>query len=294
LSISLLKTFIAISENGSFSAAADHVYLSHAAVGQQMKRLEESLQVTLFDRSKKSPQFNQLGMALVPKAREVVNAYETMLDELTGDAELIGELNLGAVPSVIRALIPLSIQKLAADLPRLNIRVVPGLTPHLLGLVEQGSIDAAVISSPVNISPNLHWKPFVEEELILLVSEQVTENDPIKLLTEMPYIRHTRRSSVGVLADEWLTNNGISVDVSMEMESLDAIYSMVAHQLGISIVPNQCVPDPMFCLLKKIPLGKEAKPRVLGILTRSDCSKANLVNRLLDEMNRTVEKHRTA
>jgi len=163
MSIPLLKTLITISEQGSFSAAADHIFLSHAAVGQQMKRLEESLQVTLFDRSKKSPQLNQLGMALVPKAREVVNAYETMLYELTGDAELIGELKLGAVPSVIRALIPLSIQKLVDAYPKLNFRVTPGLTAPLLGLVEQGSIDAAIISSPISINSNLHWEKLAEE-----------------------------------------------------------------------------------------------------------------------------------
>lgn len=291
MSIKLLKTLIAVSEHGSFSAAADYVYLSHAAVGQQMKRLEESLQITLFDRSKKSPQLNQLGMALIPKAREVVQVYETMLDELTGDAELIGQLNLGAVPSVLRALIPLSIRKLVTDYPKLNIRVIPGLTPRLLGLVEQGAIDAAILSGPINISRNLHWTPFVEEELILLVSEDVKEQDPIKLLAEMPYIRHTRESSVGLLADEWLTKNKISVDVSMEMESLDAIYSMVAHQLGVSIVPYQCVPDPIFSVLKKIPLPIEAKSRVLGIATRSDCSKVNLVNKLLHEINRTIVSH---
>lgn len=257
-----------------------------------MKRLEESLQVTLFDRSKKSPQLNQLGMALVPKAREVVNAYETMLYELTGDAELIGELKLGAVPSVIRALIPLSIQKLVDAYPKLNFRVTPGLTAPLLGLVEQGSIDAAIISSPISINSNLHWEKLAEEEMILLVSKEIKETDPLKLLKQMPYIRHTRRSSVGVLSDQWLNDNKISVDTSMELESLDAIYSMVAHQLGVSIVPNQCVSDPMMSVLKKIPLGDGGQPRVLGMLTRADCSKRNLVNQLRDQILRTVEEHK--
>ncbi len=293
MSIPLLKTLIAISEHGSFSAAADYVHLSHAAVGQQMKRLEESLQVTLFDRSQKSPRLNQLGLALIPKARHVVNSYESMLDELMGNAELIGELNLGAVPSSIRALIPQSIQQLVSDYSQLNIHVIPGLSTELMRLVDIGTIDAAVVSSPLIIGPNFDWQPFVEEELILLASGDVEDDDPIKLLTEMPYIRHTRRSAVGVLAEEWLTENKIPVRVTMEMESLDAIYSMVAHQLGISIVPNQCVPDPMFSVLKKIPLGTEDKLRALGILTRSDCSKASLVKRLLDEMNRTVSKYKT-
>jgi len=50
MSIQLLKTLVAISEQGSFSTAADKICISHAAVGQQMKRLESSFDMTLFDR----------------------------------------------------------------------------------------------------------------------------------------------------------------------------------------------------------------------------------------------------
>lgn len=148
MSISLFRTLIAISETGSFSAAANQVFVTHAAVGQQMKRLEDQLGVALFDRSEKSPRLNQLGKALVPKAREVVAAYDTILDDLTGDPALIGELILGAVPSTIRGLIPQVIKRLITAYPDLRVRVTPGLTPDLQDEVERGSVDAAVLSKP--------------------------------------------------------------------------------------------------------------------------------------------------
>ncbi|MBT3649511.1 MAG: LysR family transcriptional regulator, partial [Rhodobacteraceae bacterium] len=66
MTIALFKTLIAISEQGSFRAAADVICVTHAAIGQQMTRLEETLQVRLFDRSEKSPKLNQLGKAFVP------------------------------------------------------------------------------------------------------------------------------------------------------------------------------------------------------------------------------------
>ena len=152
LSISLLRTLIAISEHGSFSAAADHVCLTHAAVGQQMKRLEELFQVELFDRSNKSPQLNPLGLALIPRAREVVYAYEALFNDVTGDTQLSGELILGAVPSTIRGLIPQSMKKLIKSYPDLHIRVVPGLSGSLLEQVERGALDAAVLSTPLKIA----------------------------------------------------------------------------------------------------------------------------------------------
>ncbi|MDR6265741.1 LysR family transcriptional regulator [Roseobacter sp. N2S] len=291
MTISLFKTLIAISEHGSFSAAAEKIFVTHAAVGQQMKRLEDSLNVTLFDRSAKTPRLNQLGKALVPKAKAVVAEYETILDDLTGDPRMIGELVLGAVPSTIRGLIPKSIKRLMELYPDLHIRVVPELSPNLLEQVERGTLDAAVLSEPTRLSRNLNWMPFVEEELVLLTAPEVTENDPFEILATKPYIRHTRQASVGMLAEEWLSNNKVTVHDAMEMGSLENLSSMVAHNLGVSVGPNICVPDPIFEGLRKIPLGPTTTARTLGILTRSDCSKIQLVHRLFEQICSTVEDH---
>jgi len=292
MSISLLKTLVAVADSGSFSAAADKVFVSHAAVGQQMKRLEQSLQVTLFDRTSKVPRLNQLGMALVPKAREVIHAYETILDDLTGDPRYFGELTVGAVPSMIRGLVPKSAKLLIKSYPELRIRVVQGLSDDLLEQVERGAVDAAILSKPVRIESHLHWQPFAEEELVLLTASEVKDNDPYRLLREMPYIRHVRRTAVGLLADKWLSDNNITVKSAMDMESLDTLSCMVAHNLGISVVPNVCVPDPVFSQLKKIPLNSNPTCRILGVLTRGDCSKIRLVDRLLDEIEKVVSEYK--
>ena len=292
MSISLLKTLIAISEQGSFSKAADHVHVSHAAVGQQMKRLEELLNTTLFDRSNRTPKLNLLGKALIPKARVVVLSYETLLDDLTGDADLFGELTLGAVPSAIRGLVPLSIKALMLIYPKLKVRVVPGLSVDLQTLIESGALDAAIISEPIRVESNVNWQPFVQEELILLTSKEVVGDDPIRLMEQMPYIHHTRRGAVGKLVEDYLKRNRITVHYSMEMESLESLTSMVSHNLGISIVPNACVPDPIFSELKKITLPSEPGCRVLGMLTRSDCAKTHLVKRLLQQIIETIAEQK--
>ncbi|MDB2708405.1 LysR family transcriptional regulator, partial [Amylibacter sp.] len=234
MSISLFKTLIAISETGSFSGASQKVFVTHAAVGQQMRRLEELLSVDLFDRTEKTPRLNQLGNALIPKAKAIVFSYETILDDLTGDPQMIGELTLGAVPSTIRGLIPMAVKRLINTYPNLHIKVVPGISSKLLDQVESGNLDAAVISEPIRIPTNFNWMPIIKEELTLLTAPEITEKNPIKILTSAPYIRHTRQASVGQLADEWLFINNVIVKDSMEMESLENIASMVAHNLGVS------------------------------------------------------------
>lgn len=290
MTISLFKTLIAISDTGSFKGAADIVCVTHAAVGQQMVRLEDILGVKLFDRSERTPRLNQLGKAFVPKAKSVVYAYETILDDLTGDPRMIGELVLGAVPSTIRELIPRSAKRLISLYSDLHIRVVPDLSPNLLEQIEHGALDAAVMSEPLRIHDKLNWMPFFEEKLVLLTSAEITETDPKRILASMPYIRHTRQAAVGMLAEEWLSKNKVKVNDAMEMGSLENLASMVAHNLGVSVGPDICVPDPIYSQLNKISLGDDPPSRTLGILTRADCSKMRLVDKLLEQINLVLKE----
>ena len=288
MSITLFRTLVAVADRGSFAGAADVVCVSNAAVGQQMRRLEDQLQVTLFDRSQQPPRLNQLGLALVPKARELLRAHDTILDDLVGDPGLIGDLALGAVPSAIRGLIPLSVKRLIDRYPRLHVRVVPEMTGELYVQVEEGAIDAAVISEPQRIGAAVQWFPLAEEELVLLASPAVTQDDPLQILATMPYVRHSRRASVGVLAEDWLLRNGVPVRTVMEMGSLENLISMVAHNLGVSIVPDLCVPDPVFQGLRRIPLGGARAVRRLGVVMRSDCSKVRLVEQLIQQLRDSI------
>lgn len=259
-----------------------------------MKRLEESLRASLFDRSSKTPQLNALARALVPKARELVHDYETLLDDLTGEAQFSGELILGAVPSTIRALVPLSIKALMQLYPQLHVRVVPGLTSDMQEQVERGAVDAAVISEAANQGSHMKWHPIADEELVLLASPDAGDlDDPLSLLACMPYIRHTRRAAVGLLAEQWLSDHDVAVRPSMELESIESLTSMVSHNLGVSIVPDMSVPDSIFQGLRKIPLPEPRQSRVLGVLSRTDGSKIQLVQRLIEQLELTVAHSRT-
>lgn len=255
-----------------------------------MRRLESTLGVELFNRTQKAPQLNPLAHALLPKARKLINAYETILDDLTGEGQLNGELTLGAVPSTIRALVPLSVRELLQIYPQLHIRVVPGLTSDMLEQVERNAVDCAILSDPGKLDSHLSWQPFVTEELVLLTSADVKLKDPLKILAQMPYIRHTRRAAVGLLAAQWLTEHKITVKASMEMESIESLTSMVAHNLGVSIVPNVSVPDAIFATLRKIQLPKPRQARVLGVVSRADSSKTRLVERLVEQLSKTVSQ----
>ncbi len=290
MSLRRLKTLIAVAEKGTFGGAADSVLISHAAVSQQMKILEEDLQVTLFDRTKRSPKLNRLGQALVTRAREIVHAYDNMVESIVSEGALMGELTIGAVPTTMTGLVPKAVGVLKALYPNLHVRIVPGLSADLLPQVDRGVLDAAIISEPPYIVYHLTWRPFAEEPLIVLASLQEPSDDPEYLIETFPYIRFSRRAWTGRLIDEWMQERKLKVEESMELDTLEAISTMVFNNLGVSIVPLRCVPSPHPLPLKRILIGPSAKPRVLGLVSRNDSVKFQLIDAFLVELVRLVEK----
>ncbi len=289
MSIRRLKTLVAIAEQGTFAAAADRVFVSHAAVSQQMKALEHDLQVSLFDRTKRSPELNQIGQSLVTRAREIVHAYDNMVGSIISEGGLMGETTIGALPTTMTGLVPRAIRVLKTRYPKLHIRVTPGLSAELLPQVDRGGLDAAILSEPPYLANHLTWRPFAEEPLIVLASLEEPSDDPEYLVENRPYIRFSRRAWVGRLIDDWLQERKLSVRESMELDSLEAISSMVFNNLGVSIVPQRCVPSPYPLPLKRVPIGPSAKPRILGVVSRNDSVKFHLIDVFLAELVHLVE-----
>lgn len=277
MSIRRLRTLISVAEEGTFAGAAQSVFVSQAAVSLQMKALEQELGAPLFDRKRRPPALNSLGLALLPKAREAVRAYDEMLRSVADTRGLAGELNIGAVPTTMTGLVPKAISGLRAAYPMLHIRVAPDLSAALLPQVDRGHLDAAIISEAQYPMRALDWTPIAAEPLILLAAADTADEDPETLLRERPFIRFNRQAWVGRLIDDWLQSKDIRVREVMELDTLEAISAMVFHGLGVSIVPRRSVPSPSPLPLKRMPLDAADHARVLGVIMRRDCPNHRLV-----------------
>ena len=289
MSIRMLKTLIAIDEHGTFGEAAKAVFVTHAAVSQQMKALETEWDLKLFDRSHRTPLLTPTGRAIVAKAREIVREYDNLIPSTIGDEGLQGELLLGAVPTTLVGLVPLTVSSLKKDYPKLHVHLQPGLTNELILQLARGRIDAAIISRPASIPRGLVWQHIAEEELHLLTSQVTTSDDPVRILKENPFIRFNRNAVVGSIIEDWLKSRNITVTDTMELDGLEAIASMVLCNMGVAIAPRRCVQIVEPLPLRRISLGMDAPVRELGVTYREDTAREAPIGQVLKRLRKAAK-----
>ncbi|MFQ6708027.1 LysR family transcriptional regulator, partial [Bordetella pertussis] len=141
------KTFIAVARGGTFTGAGRRLGLTQSAVSAQIKRLEEHLGVALFERTGKSAALNHHGRSLLPQA-EVLVAMADRVVGMAGAGRISGLLRVGAIASVQQDLLVRALAALRAEHPDVRVRIVPGVSLTLLGHVDAGEVDLAVLIRP--------------------------------------------------------------------------------------------------------------------------------------------------
>jgi DNA-binding transcriptional LysR family regulator len=285
-----LKTFVAVVERGSLSAAAETLYLSVPAVSAQIANLEQRLGAVLFDRTRKPARVTSAGQALVAKAREVLVLYEQIGESLADRSDLAGRFVLGSIPTALSSVIPKALLALRSAHPRMQVRVHHGLSPTFAELLRHGEIDAAIISEPRAALPDVQWEPFAQEPVLVIAPREARGRSDEALLREYPYIRFNRHFWVSQVIDEALASRRIALRESMELDSLEAIALMVRHGLGVSIIPVSHTGFLRFHRLKAVPLGRPPVSRTIGLAERIGSPKRHLTAALLHALKHAAAR----
>lgn len=286
MSIHLLRTLVAIADERTFSAAAEVVNVTHAAVSQQMQTLESNLKVKLFDRNTRTPELTPLAVEIVRKARVLIRDYDNLVPSVLDEDGLHGEIAFGALPTTLTGLTPRAMALYKEKFPQIGLHIIPGLTQSLLKELKRGTLDAALLTQPHQLPMDLEFRALAEEPLELIAAQTETSDNAIELLTSRPFIRFNRTAVVGTLIDNWILSEHLRVNEAMELDSLEAIASMVHANLGVSIVPKLVVPPDGTLALKSLSLGPNIPKRILGLAY----PKHHVKTRAIDELFAALQK----
>lgn len=145
LELDLLRTLVAISETGNFSAAADRLGRTPSAVSMQVKKMEELVGATLFIRDSRSVSLTRDGEALLQHGRRLLALNREMMTRFVRP-DLVGEVRLGAPDDVAERFLPTMLRHFAESHPGVVLNVVVEGTRRLKEMVDDASLDLAIVT----------------------------------------------------------------------------------------------------------------------------------------------------
>src|ERR1043165_8917893 len=171
LDIRHLRYFLAVAEAGSFSRAADRLGISQPSVSQQMRDLEVSLRVPLFQRRGKRILLTPRGLIFQEHARALLHQLENFLQELNSEpGELRGALRLGVIPVLNVPLVPQLLGAFVADHPAISVTVEEISSTEIETVFEDGRMEVDM-SFLTRHSPNLRYERLCTDQFALIVAQ---------------------------------------------------------------------------------------------------------------------------
>ncbi|KPQ20509.1 LysR substrate-binding domain-containing protein [Halomonas sp. HL-93] len=270
-----LRTFIAISEHGTFARAAQAVNLTPSAVSQQIHALEQELDTPLFNRASRPPSLNLRGLQMLETAKKVLS----LVDETRGvlsERRMTSTLNIGSVRTSTIGLLPRAIVALRKEYPELNVNLRVGMSSSLISDVNADRLDLAVVAEHSSVSRNMLWSPFIREPLVVIAPPGTPEMPVKQLLEELPFVRFGSDVPLAALINNELARLGVEIEEIAEIDTIPAIVECVAAGLGAGIVPDIAVRENGRDMLT-LPFGDPQVFRQIGVIHRAGSAKSELL-----------------
>jgi len=245
LTLHQLRTFRAVAEQLSFSAAAHELSISQPSVSYQVKELEAVLGLPLIDRLGKRVRLTEAGEVLYEYARRTL----TLLDEVTLVMEQMrgierGTLRVGASATVGIYVIPLALGAYKKVHPNLALSLEIGSREMLQERLKRGVLDLAVLSLPI-ADPDLESTPFMDDELVLVVpaGHPLAERRDLTLrdFAGESFLMREPGSGTRLAVEIAARRAGVSLQVGMELGSNGAIKHAVEAGLGVAVLSSHAI-----------------------------------------------------
>lgn len=244
-----LRYVVALAEHRHFGRAAEACFVSQPTLSVQVRKLEEELGVSLFERSPGQLILTEVGAAILLRAQAILAQVDEIryLARTSLDPEA-GSLRLGIFPTLAPYLLPHVLATVHARFPRLELLLTEEKTLELVERLHQGRLDAAILALPVH-DPALHSEFLFEEPFVLAAPaghelaqrEHVTlaelENHSLLLLEDGHCLRDQ------ALAVCRMT--GAHERRGFRATSLETLRQMVAADVGVTLLPVLTVQPPM-------------------------------------------------
>jgi len=252
MTLTELKYIVAVARERHFGKAADACYVSQPTLSVAIKKLEDELEVKLFERSAGEVTVTPLGEQIVQQAQSVLDQAASIKEiAKRGKDPLSGPLNLGVIYTIGPYLLPDLVRQNIARTPQMPLVLQENFTVRLLEMLRAGEIDCAIMAEPFPDTglamAALYDEPFMAAlpaRHPLADRESISSEELKKETMLLLGTGHCFRDHVLEVCPEFarFSSNAEGIRKSFEGSSLETIKHMVASGMGVTLVPRLSVP----------------------------------------------------
>ena len=269
-----IQLFMEVADQQSFTKAAEHTFLSQPSLSKIVKRLEEELQVELFDRSTRHLSLTDAGKTVYQqgqKSLESLSELKILLDELRNVKT--GEIKIGIPPLVGTLVFPDMALKFHAKYPKVWLQLVELGAKRIVQLVENSEVDLAICVLPVD-EEKLNVYPFISDEFVVFIYDEHPlanrEKLSISELKDEKFILFSDDFTIHDSVINACQANGFEPNVSYKTSQWDLITELVSAKMGIALLPKSIFYKQNHPKVKMIPIKDSVFHWRLGIITKKD------------------------
>ncbi len=295
MTITQLKYVLAVAEHQNFTKAAEKTFVTQPTLSMQIQKLEEELEIQIFDRSKKPIELTGVGKKIVEQARNIVNESERMQDVVDQEKGFIGgTFKLGIIPTVMPTLLPMFLKNFSNRYPKVQLKIEELNTDEIIAKINDGYLDAAIAATPLKHEKIKEWplyyEPFVgyiPQNHRLFPKEKLEVNDldieDVLLLED----GHCFRDGIINLCKA--SKNGNNEKFQLESGSFETLIKLADEGLGMTLLPYLHTLDVLPSQTGNLKYFKEPSPaREVSLIYGKSELKMQIINALHDSISGVI------
>lgn len=239
MDLNQLKTFITVAEEQHLTRAAERLFTSQPAVSAQLKALEDTLGISLFERTPKGMRLTPAGERLLPQALAILDSAKQLVNQAQAlQGTLMGELNIGINSDFAFLRLDQLLKDSREAYPQLQLSFMSSMSPEILLDLRRGKLDAGFFFGPCHFA-DLAVEHLVDTEMALIGpvswSERIRSAD-LSGLCRMPWVYSTRRCPFFSISEKLFAGMSEQPEKVVFVDNEEAIRALVKAESGVALM----------------------------------------------------------
>lgn len=290
MTLTELKYIVALAQEQHFGRAAEKCFVSQPTLSVAVKKLEEELDVAIFERSKSSVTLTPLGERIIAQAQRVLEEARTIKDIASfGRDQLSSPLKIGAIYTIGPYIFPHLVPEIHREAPAMPLYLEESYTSILRRQLREGELDAIIVALPFT-EPDVVTRPLFDENFVVVLPlnhrwHKLKAIEPSQLAEEELLLLgegHCFRDQVLAQCPDLAQKYHSKMSGMLEGSSLETLKHMVATGLGITVLPESAISNLDLNLVATKPFKSPVPYRTIALAWRASFPRGQAIDLLIN------------